>query len=1364
MTSNNNKPQKGSGANQPDKKQSIDSDAANVDWMIMSDFSTRIGGYPEPQKVVNNLSTNTSAQSVNKQSDDDDLEDLEWLRSLGLDEPIENSTFKKNVVSASQNSNAGDDIDWLIVSDIKTRMDDPDNIQPKSGYQEITPSNKSFQVSEEFNGLENPLDEDFGLDSLGFDEDADFDGLNSFGFDNSENATSNELQNDLDITEGKIRELSGFFENSFDADNASSSDWDNDFGDLENNDSQFSSYSNLGLIEDSFEAPIEISGIVNDTSYSNESNQFNDYFADDAALIPNNSPEFTYQEDLQVNPSVGLLIDPSIDDLSPSELLADDLIEEFNIEELDDEFQDLQDVIEDSQDLATVEEIAEINDLSAEQNNSVDSPEQAWDEFQLSGVSDLDVDAIDDVFAGDWEQNDQNDQSSIAITDDAIWDSPAIVADSISSTSIDNAFGTLDDWAIAPQTENVLEQPVEPKIDLIDSQLELEPQIDNEADWANDADLGIAVDDDFEWNQESELAINAAEESPFTNALIENQIHEEFDFGGMEQSLEWDSETLNEPFREPFREQISEQISEQITDSDFADDFTNDAVKSVETINSDNSDNSEKNNVITAQDSENPENFDDFANLDSIINEDFDLDAFDEEDFPEVSLTDTSNNRLFTTLTPNRAIPVPTPSAKNLTSGITPPPVSAPLSVTDSRNNLVSPDFSATDPFEEALIHDLQNNEFINDYDLEVNLHEEALANDLLNGDMSDSEVLANRIPERGDFLPPPPQIPPNLPLKSPSNLLPNLPSKLPLSESFDMDTNDRDFLDDFDLDSLDTQLTGDDFGSAFVPPAISTGLTPPSPPIAPLPPSMNTQDMTAPSVNNPPPPPPFLPPLPPKRSPAQAKKTSVSPPIQNKPASKPIGSLDEGWSELLDADTVLSGVLRSPTGGSPYVEPRGAMPPHTAGKTGASAANNGGTNAARPSQGRERDYNSSTPPKRKDTGLPDFNDLGLEIHDDTTDWSGLLDSSDLSDSITSISEGNQSSSRNRTPPLVSRSELTGIGETREIPRDRRKPVSGFDATQARMAARSDQIDFNRFTEDNYEPPAMPSEVATPAKKLPKISMPSVSLESLWQDYLKIPVIGLGAIGGAFLLYTFLNRPIFDIGLRWGIFKDASGKDFTKADFKGAKLDNVDFSNAILTGAKMQDASLVGANFTNANLDGVNFTNANLSRARLIQASVVWAEFSKAQMNLVDLEGADLTLSNFANAKMEGANLLKSKIGAQGTDKATKFSSTMLLAWQIVNEQREGRNLAEQDLSGLNLSFTSLKRANLSNAKLNYTDLTGTDLRGANLTGSQVNGANWSGAKLAGINLTGVNFDKNKLPKTDEETICPNSKKGPCKF
>ena len=50
MASDKNSPRKGQGNNQPNDKQSSETDAANVDWMIISDISTRIGGSPQPKE------------------------------------------------------------------------------------------------------------------------------------------------------------------------------------------------------------------------------------------------------------------------------------------------------------------------------------------------------------------------------------------------------------------------------------------------------------------------------------------------------------------------------------------------------------------------------------------------------------------------------------------------------------------------------------------------------------------------------------------------------------------------------------------------------------------------------------------------------------------------------------------------------------------------------------------------------------------------------------------------------------------------------------------------------------------------------------------------------------------------------------------------------------------------------------------------------------------------------------------------------------------------------------------------------------------------------------------------------------------
>jgi len=1471
MASNRNSPPTGKGANEPDNdqqnRQSVDA-AADVDWMIISDISTRISGYPQPtqetNQALNNLSTTSSSQAISNQVVDDDLEDLEWLRSLGLDEPIERSSQKNT--SSSQGNNDVENIDWLIVSDLKTRMVDSDkNPNANPIYQDIAPSNTALPnvspSSIQTDSLDiNIFDDDLGLEGLELIDNSDFSNLDSLDFDSDGDFRIDELQNEIDITEGKIQELSELLDDNFDTSNDNK--LDRSLGNSENIDNQFDRQSSFAINNESFEMPTQItstSEIINTTE--------DDY--ENIDLISDQLSEPIYLEDLPEN----LLID---DLESPDTLQSDELIEEFAVNnEFQDVFQKSQNVYEENNSLA--EDFGNDLEDGFEELQPVElsAPNVMGDEIWESNVPSLESEGSnysnDDAFASDWGET-----NASPIDDDAaIWDSPVSSAsEAISSTSVDNAFGTLDDWAIAPRETEQAEQfelqentssdlLVEDSIDQVfesefvagDEQTfeqknnELEAKIDEAEDWS--AELEAEVDDDEDWSAGLEAEIDNNPDVAWSEEIIEdeeyletlemanddlsslvdsslmeeNSLNENFNFSdgddeaiannlveiisdnyavnddftnipdnlaGFEQdaqqpqfiefeehlqladsyelqSLEDNNFDLSENLMNQSTEweNSSESDAEQMTDLEFADAFSKYAVTSTSNIPLDSQIDSQTPISGDAINTEVPV-ADGFDDLESILDENFDLESFDEEIFPETPFIDSNSENVATTLAPNRVVP-PTPPENPFVSGFTPP---SPPSI-DFINDLVPP----SPILEDALIDDLLNAGYAPD----VDLHEEALVNDLLNENALESDTFDD------DFV---------LGRES----LPSLSPNLATPSNFDVGISDQDFLDDFDLDSVGEPLTGNDFDAGFASSKIPTGLTPPTPPTA-LP--FSKQEPTSPSLNNLLPLP-FLPPLPPKRNSNQPKPSSSPTSAGNSPSQsknrisetefdsfhsqqgqtqqgqtqqgqiqqgqiqqgqiqqdqnknqKSINSIDEGWSELLDAETVLSGVLRSPTA-SPYLDPNNARPPNV-------SSSRGGANTGR-SQGGEQ--SSSNVSKRKQNKLHDYNELGLEIHDDGTDWSGLLDSGDLSDSITSISSSKlplPSQGRATSP----RSEGMSVGETREIPRDRQRQMPSYgDATQARMAATPDQMDFNRFTEDNYnaydnEPAAAHPQAVAPSR--PKITLPTVSLESLWQDYLKIPAIGLGVIGGAFLLYSLLNRPVFDLGLRWGLFKDASGKDFTNTNFKGAKLDNVNFSKAILTGSQMQDASLVGANFQDANLDGVNFTKANLSRARLIQASVIWAEFNNAQMNLVDLAGANLERSNFVNAKMEGVNLKDSKIGAQGTEKATKFSSVILLSWQIVNEARDGRSLADQNLSGLNLSFSSLKRANLTNSKLNYTDLTGTDLSGANLSGSQVNGANWSGANLTGVKLSGVAFDKNKLPKTDEETVCPNGKKGVCKF
>jgi uncharacterized protein YjbI with pentapeptide repeats len=1451
MASNKNIPHKSQVPNEPDKNQPVQSHAADVDWMILSDISTRIGGYPENKSGTNQSSATSSSQVSSNQSPENDVEDIEWLRSLGLDDEIDRSPSP----SKSSSGNAPNDdevgnIDWLIMTGLNVRTDDSEiKAKVETSYQNISPSPTTLQSD----NIMDSLDDDLGLDGLDFLEGSDFSDLNSLEFDTSDSFNIDEMQDEIENSEGKIYGLDELLDDrddsSFDLSNSENDDdWDIISEIADDNSSQPSSEP----IFDTVNKPYEVSTQTSDFLETEE-------FFDNDALIQDSLTKTDYSENSLV------------EDLEFSDdAQFDQLVEDF---ENQDYFQDSQNGI---QDISTIEEVdslelktdddlifvEEVSSLGTAFGTEIDNAfetvqpldsldsnateDEIWSSNSSNLESEIIDESVDNAFTHDWGQISEN------AIDDAVWDSsPSIDPNLITSASIDNAFGELGSWEntsnveqseleehadfdfsnnVDPfesgfdlESEQVFEQPFdEQPFGLINNELEAgignnewstelesdeishdmswDASVEDEviadpsdnADWSAslEAEIGIGNDNWDEEFVETEDYLQASDQllEPVDDVLglveseiIEQPLNEGFDLSNNLDSENWaianddsnlnasdlnasdlnegisDYEDVNLEILQAYDDfnnvslanlDNSEQIFDQpqFTDfNEFGDQFEDEIVSSLEVNEFDLSENIPSDSdweslsesiVEPVTDSGFDDYADDFAAdqlIESGLVEDFD----DGVDLPVNSVLGNPDWNA-------------NPSEPFVTGG----------NADVSLESMLNEDFDLAS-FDDALI-----NNSLNDNYGEVDFQKEALAHDLLNDIVSESDDfgLANNSP----IIPPP-----NIPS---SNV--NLAS----STNFTLDSSDHDFLDEFDLDVIDP-LIGESFDSGFSSASISTSLTPPTPPIAPLPPQMDKQELTSPSVNRLPMPP-SLPPLPPKRLPTHGRPSSITPPFpvvntgskaqtQNRTghrneedfdqfhaqsdqqrSRKPMASIDEAWSDLLDADTVLSGgrSISDPS----YSDMNNPMPPITGASTG------------RASQGREnRERNSSGMSKRKETNLHDFNELGLEVHEDNTDWSGLLDSGDLSDSITTISpQGKQLPSRVRTNPTASRADSTGVGETREIPRDRRQPMPRFsDSTQARMGAPSDQIDFNRFTEDNYgdynhsveQPPA-----PTPSK--PKLTLPTISLESLWNNYLKIPAIGLGALGGAFLLYSLLNRPIFDLGLRWGLFKDASGKDFTNADFKGAKLDNVDFSKSILTGAKMQDASLVGTNFQGANIDGVNFTKANLNRARLIQASVIWAEFNNAQMNLVDLAGADLTRSNFVGAKMEGANLKDAKIGVQGTKEATKFSATTLLAWQIVNEPREGRKLSSQDLSGLNLSFTSLKRANLSNVKLNYTDMTNTDLSGANLSEGQVNGVNWSGAKLNGVNLTGVAFDKNKLPKTDEETVCPNGKKGPCNF
>ncbi|OIP72606.1 MAG: hypothetical protein AUK48_11035 [Oscillatoriales cyanobacterium CG2_30_44_21] len=1425
MASNNNNQQKGSGADNSEINRSAASDASDVDWMIMSDLGTKIGGFTEPPKTTIQPVAKSPSPSLARTNLDDDLEDMEWLQSIGLDAEIERSPTGTSTETRSNVEN----IDWLIVSDLKQRLDDTEG----ESRAKVTPPNVPQPMTllqSSLNSLDDSLIDDLGLAELNFSEDGDFLDLEDLGFDTSDgldDLNSISLDSIGDDSEQNFLDFNSFLEDNFDL--------NDELNDLAPNPSD--DWQSIAKIEDSISE--DLSKQLEELTSGSE--QVGQFYEDPENLLE--SPfedqfidqvdQFTDYAGFQSPSQSGLeIFNHSFEMETQISVIAgigDEYESEFEPEfaeaiaaeptALVSEDQDFQDVFDNeiNNEISNETFLPSANDLDSfeqsfaevQDDNSLDAAigDEIW---SSSAAISPDSQSYEDAFADNWEAVQNIGEAS----DESIWGGTEPEAGFISAPSIDNAFEDAwqpaessessvplaDDWSaeleaevdeISPDistidpdwngpNEDSFEQDFNqssdwsvesaPALEAVDANELIDWQESIEAESAADYYADELVDSSYapEWEEvaESLHPLDAfAENIPIPSLETDDFVNENFDFHNnlqdeLPDNLPDDFDAINLEIEDAESWAIAEA---SFAESDLVDDFIPEQISAE--IPDEFNDNYNSNYESLAEpmvtDLGTPQSapilLDDFDDFGDHLDDDFD------QEFAAAiadQITDSSFRNNFAMVPPPETIAIPQPDiipnvlpnqiesilgenfdlatfeSDSLIDDFPLRQLSVPTTLTPSRpqpENIPNyqPDsipaiptggkFEFEDEFERAIAED--------EFEAALGI-EESLANELLNGGGLST-----------DF---PPDV--NMAIPSPN-----------------FDSTDHDFLDDFDLDSIGTDFDSDEFGSNFANPVVSTSLTPPSPPAQP---------------SSSPPPPPFMLPLPPMRGNTQPKQPPSNPSLPLTPPqqvsgssgniddrnfdsfhndeldsskfrkNKSIGSIDQSWSDLLDADTVLSDVLTSPT--TRGVNPSQSNMSHRPMTTPDYAAQDRLRGGSSPSSGRKQ-------PK-----LPDFEELGLEIHNDDNDWSGLLESGDLSDNITVVSSASMPTSSRTQPPIARRSDSTmSTGETRAIPRDRRQPMQNFgDANQARMSAPPDQIDFNRFTDDRFEP-TEPS-AAMPPK--PQASMPSVSIESLWQNYLKFPALGLGAIGIAVLLYTVMNRPVFELGLRWGIFKDARGLDFTNADFRGAKLDNVDFTKAILSKAKMQDASIEGANFQDANLDGVNFAKAKLNQAKMVGASVIWSDFKDAQMRFVDLAGANLTRSNFRGANLNGASFKGTKIGAPATAEATKLPAIYFLAWQIVNQPLEGRNLSNKNLSYLNLSFSNLKRANLSGTKLNFTDLAEADLRGANLTGGQIDGANLNGAKLNGSNLTGVKFDKSKLPKTDEQTVCPNGKNGPCKF
>lgn len=150
--------------------------------------------------------------------------------------------FSKNASgNLDSNSDVGN-IDWLIVTDLKTRMDDSEiRAKANSQYQGATQPKTILQSSTPIDILQidnlsgNVLEDDLGLEGLEFLENSDFSDLDSLGFSNSDDFGADDLLEDTDVTEGNTQGLSEFLNDNFESNStADDNDWESILGITEN--------------------------------------------------------------------------------------------------------------------------------------------------------------------------------------------------------------------------------------------------------------------------------------------------------------------------------------------------------------------------------------------------------------------------------------------------------------------------------------------------------------------------------------------------------------------------------------------------------------------------------------------------------------------------------------------------------------------------------------------------------------------------------------------------------------------------------------------------------------------------------------------------------------------------------------------------------------------------------------------------------------------------------------------------------------------------------------------------------------------------------------------------------------------------
>ena len=103
---------------------------------------------------------------------------------------------------------------------------------------------------------------------------------------------------------------------------------------------------------------------------------------------------------------------------------------------------------------------------------------------------------------------------------------------------------------------------------------------------------------------------------------------------------------------------------------------------------------------------------------------------------------------------------------------------------------------------------------------------------------------------------------------------------------------------------------------------------------------------------------------------------------------------------------------------------------------------------------------------------------------------------------------------------------------------------------------------------------------------------------------------------------------------------DLTGRDFSRLDLRGIKMDHAVLSGADFSGANLQGANLIGAIAQQARFDRADLSRAHLSGTNLVSASFENTRFARVEMEFALMANAVLWGARLGEADMNGAQSL----------------------------------------------------------------------------------------------------------------------------